>query len=162
MGKHTPEPWVVDSRPDLGDKFYSDDETGSIIGECPEYRFAMRSVEERFANVRRIVACVNACEGISTEDLEAVPRLGLLNLSQFSSDLIAQRDHAEAQVRHFQERLAVFQAQFSMAKDLIHDLRTPVETGLHNAKVMRCELGVEKRQDELRRIENILSWKESD
>lgn len=68
----------------------------------------------------------------------------------------------EAQVRHFQERLAVFQAQFSKAKTLIHDLRTPVETGLHNAKVMNCPLGVEKREDELRRIEEILNWKEAD
>lgn len=68
----------------------------------------------------------------------------------------------EAQVRDIQERLAVFQAQFSKAKTLIHDLRTPVETGLHNAKVMNCPLGVEKREDELRRIEEILNWKEAD
>lgn len=156
MGKHTPEPWAV-HQDASGDVFISSAVTSFHIAEV-----GSEDDETVFADASRIVACVNACEGISTEDLEAVPRLGLLNLSQFSSDLIAQRDQAEAQVRHFQERLAVFQAQFSMAKDLIHDLRTPVETGLHNAKVMRCELGVEKRQDELRRIENILSWKESD
>lgn len=153
MNQHTPEPWVIDGQCAAAAE---SDQVNS------GYYTAICKGPDGEANSRRIVACVNACEGISTEDLEAVPRLGLLNLSQFSSDLIAQRDHAEAQVRHFQERLAVFQAQFSMAKDLIHDLRTPVETGLHNAKVMRCELGVEKRQDELRRIENILSWKEQD
>ncbi len=152
MNQHTPEPWVIDGQCAAAESDQVNNGFFTAICKGPDGE----------ANARRIVACVNACEGISTEDLEAVPRLGLLNLSQFSSDLIAQRDHAEAQVRHFQERLAVFQAQFSMAKDLIHDLRTPVETGLHNAKVMRCELGVEKRQDELRRIENILSWKESD
>lgn len=152
MNQHTPEPWILDAAcvaaesDQLNNGFYA------AICQGPD----------RCGNARRIVACVNACEGISTEDLEAVPRLGLLNLSKFSSDLIAQRDHAEAQVRHFQERLAVFQAQFSMAKALIHDLRTPVETGLHNAKVMRCELGVQKRENELRRIEKILSWKEAD
>ena len=68
--KHTPEPWVIDSRVGFGDRFYSDDETGSIIGECPEYRFAPRPAQERFANVRRIVACVNACRGLPTDELE--------------------------------------------------------------------------------------------
>ncbi|RUQ10674.1 hypothetical protein [Aeromonas dhakensis] len=112
------------------------------------------------ANARRIVACVNFCAGISTENLEGNEKL--LWLAEQYNEVKSLRSHAEAQVRHFQERLAVFQAQFSKAKTLIHDLRTPVETGLHNAKVMNCPLGVEKREDELRRIEEILNWKEAD
>lgn len=131
---------------------------GQILGPDSTYITSVVKPDVR----RRIVACVNACEGIPTEDLEASPRHGLLHLCEFSSEVIELREHAEAQVRHFQERLAVFQAQLSKAKTLIHDLRTPVETGLHNAKVMNSPLGVDKRQEELRRIEEILNWKEAD
>lgn len=36
-------------------------------------------IEERRANSRRIVACVNACEGLTTEEVEGIPvRLDLL------------------------------------------------------------------------------------
>ncbi|WP_071912756.1 hypothetical protein [Aeromonas sp. SCS5] len=147
MGKHTPEPWAV-HQDASGDVFISSAVTSFHIAEV-----GSEDDETVFADASRIVACVNACAGLPQEALDG--GWSATGISAYAADL-------EKQVRHFQERLAVFQAQFSMAKDLIHDLRTPVETGLHNAKVMRCELGVEKRQDELRRIENILSWKESD
>ena len=65
MSKHTPEPWVFDDRPDIDTNFYSDDATGSIIGGCQEYTFAHRDIEERRANARRIVTCVNACAGMA-------------------------------------------------------------------------------------------------
>lgn len=99
MGKHTPEPWVIDSRVGFGDRFYSDDETGSIIGECPEYRFAPRPAKERFANVRRLVACVNACRGLPTDELEQkglVAAVGtqLLDLEKQRDELLdVQKDH---------------------------------------------------------------------
>lgn len=67
--KHTPEPWVIDERESLSTNFYSDDATGSIIGECPDYSFAHRSIKERRANARRIVACVNFCEGLPSGEL---------------------------------------------------------------------------------------------
>lgn len=64
---HTPEPWIYDeNRPA---NFYSDDATGSIIGECERYAFVKRSDEERRANARRIVACVNACRGVDNNQL---------------------------------------------------------------------------------------------
>jgi len=65
MSKHTPEPWVADDRHDLETNFYSDDATGSIIGGCQEYMFAHRDIEERRANARRIVTCINACAGMA-------------------------------------------------------------------------------------------------
>ena len=64
MSNHTPEPWVIDNRDRLATNFYSDDATGSIIGGCQDYQFAYRPLDERLANARRIVACVNACEGM--------------------------------------------------------------------------------------------------
>lgn len=129
---------------------------GQILGPESTYITSVENPDVR----RRIVACVNFCAGISTENLEENEKL--LWLAERYNETKSLQSYAEAQVRHFQERLAVFQAQFSKAKTLIHDLRTPVETGLHNAKVMNCPLGVEKREDELRRIEEILNWKEAD
>ncbi|WP_320153010.1 hypothetical protein [uncultured Tolumonas sp.] len=94
--KHTPEPWFYDeNRPA---NFYSDDDTGSIIGECGRYAFVKRSDDERRANARRIVACVNACEGSTTEDLE---RLGkdfvapLINLIDQRDELLTAITEAE-------------------------------------------------------------------
>ena len=70
MSKHTPEPWVFDDRPDIDTNFYSDDATGSIIGGCQEYTFAHRDIEDRFANAKRIVNCVNACAGMADQAAE--------------------------------------------------------------------------------------------
>lgn len=56
--------WVIDERPELAGKFYSDDATGSIIGDCQHYYLTHRSIEERAANAKRIVDCVNACDGM--------------------------------------------------------------------------------------------------
>lgn len=90
MSNHTPEPWQLDDEPDTCTNFYSDDATGSIIGGCPEYKFAKRPIDERKANARRIVACVNACAGLDTEDLE---RNGVIAASSdYFSKLKWQRD----------------------------------------------------------------------
>lgn len=90
--KHTPEPWVLDERQELSTNFYSDDATGSIIGGCPSYQLAPRSLEERQANARRIVACVNACRGLPTDELE---QKGLV--AAVGTELLKADDRAEAQ-----------------------------------------------------------------
>ncbi|EKB28354.1 hypothetical protein [Aeromonas dhakensis] len=150
MTEHTKEPWSVAG---IADEM--------IVAKVSELAHAhIATIHHNENDSRRIVVCVNFCAGISTENLEGNEKL--LWLAEQYNEVKSLRSHAEAQVRHFQERLAVFQAQLSKAKTLIHDLRTPVETGLHNAKVMNCPLGVEKREDELRRIEEILNWKEAD
>lgn len=92
--QHTPEPWVIDEREDLSTNFYSDDVTGSVIGGCPEYKFATRPLTERQANVRRIVARVNACRGLPTDELEQkglVAAVGtqLLEADQLRDELLA-------------------------------------------------------------------------
>ena len=51
--KHTPEPWEL-----YGHAIHKDGECLAYLNGCS------------FENARRIVACVNACEGISTERLE--------------------------------------------------------------------------------------------
>jgi hypothetical protein len=48
------------------------------------------STEQRLANARRLVACWNACEGISTENLE--DNLPVIELAHLYNDVIEQRD----------------------------------------------------------------------
>lgn len=65
--KHTPGPWHVGRK--VGNMIYARDGL-DVIAECDSsIDDVPRSVGE--ANARRIVACVNECEGISTADLES-------------------------------------------------------------------------------------------
>lgn len=77
--KHTPEPWVV-SAAGYGDWKFEGGFNGTIVGKDKQVVFAGPSSfkalrgeteEQATANAKRIVACVNACAGISNEDLES-------------------------------------------------------------------------------------------
>lgn len=124
MMEHTKEPWVIDEREELATNFYSDDATGSIIGCVPNYKFAPRSLEERKANARRIVACVNALSGLTTEQIEE----GVFTKLRAERDaLLVDRDNwredARA-LRESQERLWKQRDELRAAlKDLLSDMR---------------------------------------
>lgn len=66
--KHTPEPWAIrrtwDGKPVL-------DIEGPLPDHCHEIARLPIFTTRVEANARRIVACVNACAGISTEDIES-------------------------------------------------------------------------------------------
>ena len=62
MSAHTKTPWAVSE--------YKDGRR-SIIIDGDGFGIAQVDYSNRDANTRRIVACVNACEGIDTESLEA-------------------------------------------------------------------------------------------
>lgn len=100
--KHTPEPWVIDEREELSTNFYSDDVTGSVIGGCPAYNLAPRPLAERQANARRIVACVNACRGLPTDELE---QKGLV--AAVGTQLLAADDRAEGQEREIRRLVSI-------------------------------------------------------
>ena len=62
MSEHTKGPWVVNFT-----KFSEvRAENGAVIARCVK----LTSLTNLEANARRIVACVNACEGVRTEHLE--------------------------------------------------------------------------------------------
>lgn len=73
MSEHTPEPWAVTDRNEIGDRY---------IGPAHGHPYAAICVtgippflgNEAEANARRIVACVNACAGVPTEELEEVAK----------------------------------------------------------------------------------------
>lgn len=66
--RHTPTEWEVGAGPHTRDREVFDND-GMLIADC---RTNTRGAAEECANAARIVACVNACEGINPE---AVPEL---------------------------------------------------------------------------------------
>lgn len=76
---HTPEPWVMTQSAYSSKLFGShtgfniDSQTRRDICNITLNNAPGIPEDERRANARRIVACVNACAGIRIEDLEAVP-----------------------------------------------------------------------------------------
>lgn len=79
--KHTAEPWQYHR----GQLFVNEHEGQLVIGEC-NTNFPELSV----ANARRIVACVNSCAGISTENLE--DNLPVKELADRYNAVLKQRD----------------------------------------------------------------------
>ncbi len=84
MSNHTKEPWLCDKR-----TVYALNKNGfnifsAVVQDC---RTSNSEMEE---NARRIVACVNACEGISTENLE--DNLPVKELADRYNAVLKQRD----------------------------------------------------------------------
>lgn len=90
MSNHTQEPWVLFEVGDRVKHFCpaSEKEKTSILTVTLEDGTAFGAVYSE-DDARRIVACVNACAGLPTEQLEASPLGGVLN---GVAGLIAQRD----------------------------------------------------------------------
>lgn len=72
MTQHTPEPWRV-CEPPNNDMITCDAVSGRYLVYCTraggQDGICKISEQEQEANARRIVACVNACAGISTDTL---------------------------------------------------------------------------------------------
>ena len=68
MSKHTPEPWVIWNGGD-GIMMYGarEPKRGGVALMCCNELVSGRTA---IANARRIVACVNACRGLPTDELE--------------------------------------------------------------------------------------------
>ena len=77
---HTKEPWSID-------------EYGRVKADgCNEFLgvqvdgFSLNGGEESKANARRIVACVNACAGLSTDDLEKTGLVSAVGYQLLNAD----------------------------------------------------------------------------
>jgi len=88
---HTKEPWKVYE----GERIVNDDEA---IASCTTY-FNQKDKE----NARRIVACVNACEGWSNEDLEVLAKDGGLRV--FSYETVKAKDKELEQEKALADKL---------------------------------------------------------
>ena len=72
--KHTPEPWGVN--PDRPCEVRQCDENGNPRLQLVADTSTVNARVPWRENARRIVACVNACSGVSTEILELISRVG--------------------------------------------------------------------------------------
>jgi hypothetical protein len=77
------------------------DEAGEWVADTAAVR---RGVLEGTANARRLAACWNACEGISTEELEGVVAIGK-TLVAISDGLMAERDQLRAELATHASRI---------------------------------------------------------
>ena len=80
---HTPEPWeVTDLR-----YIRQSNEPRHVVARASK-------MDGMDANARRIVACVNACATMPTDDLEEMVSVGgnIRNLAEFADELRKQRD----------------------------------------------------------------------
>ena len=76
--KHTPGPWSIDpdDRPNMHWNNHIVSEANPNIAICFMAHDGTELNECGEANARRIVACVNACAGFSTETLELIASVG--------------------------------------------------------------------------------------
>lgn len=83
--KHTPEPWSLSDAKNAAGVILGGPSRSLHTGTTVQSQIASACLQEwmtsgeRDANARRIVACVNACRGLSTDVLERMPTGGLLN-----------------------------------------------------------------------------------
>lgn len=89
--KYTPEPWRAFNNGEgvVGVGTDHSDVCWTRIGEGG-WLNSDRTIDTDYENARRIVACVNACAGISTENLE--DNLPVLQLARRYNQTLKQRD----------------------------------------------------------------------
>lgn len=99
MSEHTKEPWYTSATDDGLIEITNDERNGAIvaIAEVSTGYNGQIGIEQE-ANARRIVACVNACAGFNTGQLENVLLFGdtlkqrFMVLSNLETELRCQRD----------------------------------------------------------------------
>lgn len=102
MSKHAPGPWATGPlETSEGLRIWQIDKSGNvkgIVGFVIQRKPSREIDEETEANARRIVACVNACEGVDTEWLEqcggveSARMFSLPHWVKHTDELRAQRD----------------------------------------------------------------------
>lgn len=105
--KHTPGPWVIVGGNSEEATIVCKPGDGIVthIARLHDQWICDEHGGSAFENARRIVACVNACEGISTEALEGWEALHLMNVAHLRQQrdellLAAQRAFIELEYAH--------------------------------------------------------------
>lgn len=76
---------------EIGVGFEIQDQDGNVLFQSQQVPKDSRH-DRRIANARRLVACWNACDGISTEELEAGFSIGLIRTIRSRNAVERQRD----------------------------------------------------------------------
>lgn len=105
MSKHTNEPWATEYRERPDGMFAQEifDEDGETIATMAWYpvKVDIGTATNREDNARRIVACVNACRGLATDDLEQTGLASAFGYQLIEADL--QRDALKAALKRIAE-----------------------------------------------------------
>lgn len=80
------------------------DERGWAVADAKLFH-ARRQESEDIENARRLVACWNACEGVSTDDLEAMPAAYMLAKLQMVIPLFQEARDAMTAITEAQRKL---------------------------------------------------------
>lgn len=121
MSGYTQEPWLQSHRLKPGDGGMYDtevyDAAGKTIAVCAWYQVPHVGGigTSRGENARRIVACVNACAGISTEDLEE----SAMSILQHMEDQYGER--LESLKQQHNELLAALKAVLKVSDETGED-----------------------------------------
>lgn len=139
--QHTPEPWAVFNGPAVeGVETWSESYIGTIVrhGSNGGKRIADTSIglsqdyDEGKANARRIVACVNACAGLSDDDLNAICLEGGVGAGFVAiRKLKQQRDELHQRVEQLLEECLNFEGEAVKAKqqrDELHESYAQLES----------------------------------
>lgn len=109
MAEHTKEPWAVEhGGVNYGSGLQIDEYFITNRSVCDDVAIASEIIDPLTskpseANARRIVACVNACAGISTENLE--DNKPVVELARDYNLTIKQRDNAWLELRQIREAI---------------------------------------------------------
>ena len=123
MSEHTIEPWRV-----AEESFDNDGSHESVIrgldgraAIAVTLEFGPNNPGMREANARRIVACVNACEGIPTGVLE---KQGMVPIEQVTHDIEQQRDKLLAALTEIAELdILKYHHAYAIAKGAIAEVK---------------------------------------
>lgn len=165
MTKHTPEPWSVKPGPKIIGN--GEDFLGMPISVA-RLNLTVGHYESEEANARRIVACVNACKGLPTQELEEIGIVGvvgreLIELDAKLASVTAQRDELDRRVQSLIGSQARYSTEMQIAEDIIdpdwdgertpleleydhpiHDKIIGLKTDIESLKAERDTLKVEK------------------
>ena len=87
---HTPEPWILRQGNEIGVADKSDTQSYGMLNVIARVdKFDFENWQE---NARRIVACVNACAGKETEDLEAMAGKDIFTGNLFSKRVAMEKE----------------------------------------------------------------------
>lgn len=133
MTEHTKEPWSVAG---IADEM--------IVAKVSELAHAhIATIHHNENDSRRIVACVNACRGLPTEELEQKGLVSSVGAKLIEAD----------------KRIDNMDLVIDKAKYLLTELRKDIELTIHNNKVVNNSRVVAIAEAKLQRIDEILNWK---
>ena len=127
MSGHTKGPWAVNYT-----KFSEiRAENGAVIARCVK----LTSLTNLEANARRIVACVNACEGVSTKRLEN--NLPIVELVARHSEALREIEALKDEIKSQQDKIR-YLACAQDSEDVFRIIEAMQLSAIHRAARVDC------------------------